>query len=191
MSNNNVVVRTVFIEHFQHVIQVAQPLCSPTRLPYWCTMGLCCVLRCNNRSDRGPEFRCNLCPNRNGPHNVSFYRIPAIVRDEGKYVLDLTIRRRAGFLASISREDLDMRNLKQYRVCLNHFVSGEPSELTDFTDCDWLPTIRMGHKKTGPPTKAQSERHERAQRRNEEQIVKNTYFKRFQNRFLRKLYTYL
>jgi len=75
----------------------------------------------------------------------------------------------AGYVAAISREDLDTNNLGQYRVCSNHFVSGEPSDLTDWTNCDWLPTVWMGHKNTSPPTKAQSERHERAQRRKEEQ----------------------
>jgi len=53
-----------------------------------------------------------------------------------------------------------MNDLGKYRVCLNHFVSGEPSNLTDCTDCDWIPTIRLGHNKT---LQAQSERHERAQ----------------------------
>ena len=44
--------------------------------------------------------------------------------------------------------------------------------MTDCTNCDWLPMIRLGHTKTFPPTKTQSERHERAQRRKEEQLVK-------------------
>ena len=132
----------------------------------------CCVVECNNRSDRGPDFRRNLCPNRDGEHNVSFYRIPAIIRDRGKLELELSIRRRDGFLAAISREDLDMNDLGKYRICSNHFVSGEPSNLTDCSNCDWLPTSRLGHTKTLPLTKAQLERHERAQQRNEEQLVK-------------------
>jgi len=61
-----------------------------------------------------------------------------------------------------------MNDLGKYRVCSNHFVSGEPSNLTDCTDCDWIPTIRLGYNKTLLSTKAQSERHERALRRKEE-----------------------
>jgi len=87
----------------------------------------CCIVGCNNRSDRGPAFRRNLCPKRDGEHNVSFYRIPAIIRDRNQLELDLSTRRRDGFLAAISRKDLDMNDLGKYRVCSNHFVSGEPS----------------------------------------------------------------
>ena len=81
--------------------------------------------------------------------------------------MELSKRRRDGFVAAISREDLE-----KYRICLNHFVSGKPVDLTDCTNCDWLPTTLLGHTKTLPPTKAHSERYERAQRRNEEQTAK-------------------
>ena len=139
-------------------------------------MVYCCVVGCNNHSDRGPGSRRNLCPNREGDHNVSFYRIPAIIQNQGKLELELSKRRRYGFLAAISREDLDLNNLDKYRVCSNHFVFGEPADLTDFTNCDWLPTTLLGHTKTLPPTKAQSERYERAQRRNEEQTAKEKIY---------------
>ena len=38
-------------------------------------MVYCCVVGCFNRSDRGPDSRRNLCSNREGDHNVSFYRL--------------------------------------------------------------------------------------------------------------------
>ena len=91
-------------------------------------MGICCGLGCNNHSDRGPEFCRHLCPNRERKHIVSLFRIPAIVHDEGKMVLELTTRRRDGFLAEISGEEMDMNNL---RICSNHFISGEPSNLME------------------------------------------------------------
>ena len=139
-------------------------------------MVYCCVVGCFNRSDRGPDSRRNLCSNREGHHNVSFYRIPAIIRNQGKLELELSKRRRDGFVAAISREDLDLNDLDKYRVCSNHFVSGKPADLTDCTSCDWLPTTLLGHTKTLPPTKAHSERYERAQRRNEEQTVKERIY---------------
>ena len=67
-------------------------------------------------------------------------------------------------------------NLEKYRICLNHFVSGKPADLTDSTNTDWLPTINLGHTKILPPTKAQSERYERVQRRNEDQAMKERVF---------------
>ena len=139
-------------------------------------MVYCCIVGCFNRSDRGPDSRRNLCSNREGDHNVSFYRIPAIIRNQGKLELELSKRRRDGFVAAISREDLDLNDLDKYRVCSNHFVSGKPANLTDRTSCDWLPTTLLGHTKTLPPTKAHSERYERAQRRNEEQTVKERIY---------------
>ena len=139
-------------------------------------MVYCCVVGCFNRSDRGPDSRRNLCSNREGDHNVSFYRIPAIIRNQGKIELELSKRRRDGFVAAISREDLDLNDLEKYRICSNHFVSGKPADLTDCTNCDWLPTTLLGHTKTLPPTKAHSERYERAQRRNEEQTAKERIY---------------
>ena len=58
----------------------------------------------------------------------------------------------------------------------NHFVSGKPADLTDCTNCDWLPTTLLGHNKTLPPTKTHSQRYERAQRRNEEQTAKERIY---------------
>lgn len=121
-----------------------------------------CVVGCFNCSDQGPDSRRNLCPNLEGDHNVSFYRIPAITRNQGKLELELSKRRRDGFVAAISREDLDLNDLEKYRVCSNHFVLGKPANLTDCTNCDWLPTTFLAH----------SERYKRAQRRNAEQTAK-------------------
>ena len=131
-------------------------------------MVYCCIVGCFNCSDQGPGCHRNLCPNQEGDHNVSFYRIPAIIQNQGKLELELSKRRRDGFVAAISREDLDLNDLEKYRVCSNHFVSGEPADLTDCTNCYWLPMTLLGHTKILPPTKAHSERYKRTQRRNEE-----------------------
>ena len=54
------------------------------------TMVYCCIVGCFNRSDRGPGCHRNLCPNQEGDHNVSFYRIPAIIQNQGKLELELS-----------------------------------------------------------------------------------------------------
>ena len=110
-------------------------------------MVYCCVVGRFNRSDRGPGSRLNLCPNREGEHNVSFFRIPAIIRNQGKLELELSKQRRDGLVAAISREDLDLNDLDKYRICSNHFVFGQPADLTDCTNCDWLPMTLLGHTK--------------------------------------------
>ena len=139
-------------------------------------MVYCCVVGCFNRSDRGPDSRRNLYPNREGEHNVSFFRILAIIQNQGKLELELSKQRRDGFVAAISREDLDLNDLDKYRICSNHFVFGKPADLTDFTNCNWLPKTLLGHTKILPPTKAHSERYERAQRRYEEQTAKERIY---------------
>ena len=50
-------------------------------------MVYCCVVGYFSRSDRGPDSRRNLYPNREGELNVSFFRIPVIIRNQGKLQL--------------------------------------------------------------------------------------------------------
>lgn len=59
-------------------------------------MVLCLVLGCSKRSGRDKD--------------VSFYRVPKVIASRGKQEYELTKRRRAGFLAAISRDRLK----KQY-----------------------------------------------------------------------------
>ena len=87
---------------------------------------------------------------------------------------------------AISREDLDRND---YRICSNHFVLGKPADLTDCTNCDWLPTTLLGHTKILPPTKAHSERYERVQRRNEEQTAKERIYQNTAEVVSEELYT--
>jgi len=78
---------------------------------------------------------------------VSFYQIPAVRRDRGERELELSLKRRDGFLAAISLDDLDVNRLDKYSICLRHFISGQPSDLYDFTSPDWLPMLFLGHSK--------------------------------------------
>ena len=54
------------------------------------TMVLCVVIGCSKRSGRDKD--------------VSFYRIPKVIAHRGKQEYELTKKRRAGFLAAISRD---------------------------------------------------------------------------------------
>ena len=81
-------------------------------------------------------------------HDVSYHRIPAVREDRSEREFELVKRRREGFVAAISRIDLDLSALHKYRVCSRHFISGAPSDLFDDLHPDWLPTIDLGHEKT-------------------------------------------
>ena len=66
-------------------------------------MVLCVVIGCSKRSGCDKD--------------VSFYRIPKIVTHRGKQEYELTKKRRAGFLAAISRDLRDTRVLESDRIC--------------------------------------------------------------------------
>ena len=63
-------------------------------------MVICAFVGCSMRSDRDK--------------GISFYRIPAVRRKSSRRKLELSIRRRAGYVAAISREDLDIKALGKY-----------------------------------------------------------------------------
>ena len=95
-------------------------------------MVLCAVIGCYKRSDRDKD--------------VSFYRIPAVINHiGGERERELSERRRDGFLAALSRQDINKDDASKYRVCSMHFVSGKPAALYDELNPDWLPTLRLGH----------------------------------------------
>jgi len=76
-------------------------------------MVLCAIVGCNNHSDNGS--------------GISFYGIPTVTDRDREKVLELRKKRRDGFLAAISREDLDLTALHKYKVCERHFNSGKPA----------------------------------------------------------------
>ena len=98
-------------------------------------MVICAIVGCSNRSDDGS--------------GLSFYGIPTVTDRYGKAELELCTKRRDGFLAAISREDLDMTMLHKYKVCEMHFHSREPAYLYNTTASNWLPTLNLGHKEHG------------------------------------------
>ena len=96
-------------------------------------MVICIVYGCSKRSDRDKD--------------VSFYRIPAVRKDRGSAELELSTRRREGFIAAISRDDLTNSKIENGRICSRHFISSKPADLYDSLNPDWLPTLHLGHNK--------------------------------------------
>ena len=111
-------------------------------------VNFCAVVGCGNRA--------------NGDKTKSFYRLPAIVTGKGEALRELTERRRRAWLDAINRKDIREGNLKYTRVCSDTFISGNPSDVNDDTNPDWLPTRNMSYSLQHGPT---PERYERAQRR--------------------------
>ncbi len=59
-------------------------------------------------------------------------------------ILELSKKRRAGYLAAISRKDMTEKIMVNDRICSRHFVDGKPAPLEDETNPDWLPTQNLG-----------------------------------------------
>ena len=60
---------------------------------------------------------------------IKFYRVPAVITDEGELIEKLTAERRRKWISAISREDLTEKKLSNDRVCSVHFVSGKPAKI--------------------------------------------------------------
>ena len=129
----------------------AQPAAGASYVAYvYLVMVICIVVGCSKRLDRDKD--------------VSFYRIPAIRKDRGSEELELSRRRREGFLAAISRDDLTDSKIENGRICSRHFISGKPAELYDSLNPDWLPTLHLGHTKIKPSASA-DDRYQRTLRK--------------------------
>ena len=85
-------------------------------------MVICIVVGCSKRSDRDKD--------------VSFYRIPSVRTGRSSEELELSKKRREGFLAAISRADLTETKLENGRICSRHFISGKPADLFDSLNPD-------------------------------------------------------
>ena len=121
-------------------------------------MVLCVVVGCSKRSGRDRD--------------VSFYRIPKVIKSRGEEREQLSEKRRSGFLAAIMRADLTEKILVNDRICSRHFLSGKPADLLDVNNPDWLPSLYLGNSKQVSETRAKAaeDRWERAKVR---EIQKN------------------
>ena len=97
-------------------------------------MVMCVVIGCSKRSGIDKD--------------VSFYRIPKVISEKGpQNLLELSMRRRVGYLAAISRVGVTEKFLCNDRICSRHFISGKSADLEDETNPDWLPSLNLGYTK--------------------------------------------
>ena len=80
-------------------------------------MVLCAVVGCYKRSGRDKD--------------VSFFRIPAVIKHRDERDQELSSKRRRGFIAAISRANITDKVLKHERICSRHFLSGKPADFYD------------------------------------------------------------
>lgn len=75
-----------------------------------CTMpSFCAIVGCGNRGQRDVK---------------SFFRLPAVITNQGEKTESLSRRRRCLWLSRIARDNLRDSTLPYIRVCSDHFVSG-------------------------------------------------------------------
>ncbi|XP_065884562.1 uncharacterized protein [Dysidea avara] len=106
----------------------------------------CCVINCRNRG------------------SSSFYRIPAVLTNQGEKTQELSANRRRLWITQIKKKNWEPT--VSSRVCSLHFLSGKPSTLYDVTNPDWLPTLNMGYQ----CRPANGERYARAQKRRRQKL---------------------
>ena len=76
-----------------------------------------------------------------GNCNLSFFRVPRVIVNQGEYMEELTVERRRRWISAISRGDLTDFILENVRVCSKHFVSGQAAKDWDRFNVDWVPTL--------------------------------------------------
>ena len=113
-------------------------------------MVLCLIVCCGKRSGRDGQ-------------EISFYRVPRVIDNEGDLTQETTTERRRLWVSAISRDDLTDKILDNDRVCSRHFVSGRPAPPWDRHNVDWVPTLNLGHaKQKQKDVKSVNERAQRA-----------------------------
>lgn len=65
------------------------------------------------------------CGSRGNRDLVSFFRIPAILKDRGEHLDQLSVQRREAWIKALRRENLSEVTLKYARICSRHFISGK------------------------------------------------------------------
>ncbi len=68
-------------------------------------------------------------------------------------------------LAVISSVGLTEKILKNDRICSRHYPSGQPADLMDDTNPDWLPFLHLGHQMSGAAISTTKGRYERRKAR--------------------------
>ena len=105
-------------------------------------MVICVIIGCSN------HFDCSSSQDLSNKEKIRFFSIPTVTCHQGKEDYELIKKQKDGFLAAISREDLDAKALHKYKICSKHSISKQPAYLYDTRNPDWLPTLHLGHTKT-------------------------------------------
>ncbi|XP_052806086.1 uncharacterized protein LOC128235310 [Mya arenaria] len=88
----------------------------------------CSIYGCNHRKDREKDLQ--------------YYRLPAVITNQGAEWEKLTADRRREWLARIN-QDFSTKNLTNVRICSTHFISGKKADLHDRLNPDWAPSIGL------------------------------------------------
>ena len=94
----------------------------------------CLVLNCSNDKSKRKD--------------LSFCRVPKIIKNQGEFMEILSTECRRRWLLSISRQDITDKKMENNRVCGEHFNSGKAAPLWDKFNVDWVPSLNMGHQKS-------------------------------------------
>ena len=62
---------------------------------------------------------------------ISFFRVPVIVKNQGEAYEELSIERQRRWLSAISRDGLTENLIQSGRVCIRHFLQGKPAASWD------------------------------------------------------------
>ena len=87
------------------------------------------------------------CSNKGRRHEVSFYRVPTVVNNQGEFMEELTVGRRRKWISAISGEDLTDKIRENDRVRGERFVPEKPAASWDRHSIDWVPALKLGHSK--------------------------------------------
>ena len=131
----------IAIEHFHRVSKIIQ-FTGSLHIGVQVGKVICAVFGCSKQSGCDKD--------------VSFHRIPTVTSIQGKDDSELRKKCRDGFLAAISRKDVDVKSFDNLRICSKHFTSGEPSALYNVDNPDWLPTMNLGYEKMDSAVKTRS-----------------------------------
>ncbi|XP_024919482.1 zinc finger protein 658B-like [Cynoglossus semilaevis] len=123
----------------------------------------CVVSGCTNRAGKGDR-------------KLKFFVIPKVICHQGKLTEDISTERRMLWLSRINRVNFNPEpSQRHYKVCSEHFISGEKADLYDKTNPDWAPSLKMRTvKKKTSKTMSAKRRYKRSKRRDGKKIKLKT-----------------
>ncbi|XP_033217367.1 uncharacterized protein LOC117173010 isoform X2 [Belonocnema kinseyi] len=113
----------------------------------------CCIETCKMQSMRGDGVSFSRIPAVVGQCNKKYkttysaqnYRKSDNLSRKGTDFIKLSEKRQRAWIRAIKRGKLTDTQIKNLRVCSNHFHSGRPAELYDIKNPDWVPSKNLGN----------------------------------------------